>query len=235
MKQLRLYTVHQLTPGMLQNPKDEELLLSLRTKKRKLAKTDWTILEEAGTKLYRGESPGKGVPGKMGVPMQNWIATLITAGTHVAYKGKTKISTAKTTILFDFLDFKVDFVPFNGCDENGNIEWKPFIQGGVMHQGSSETAVCITRPRIPHWSMTVPVIFDCDREIAEKTVDALFDIAGRKVGLCDWRPTKKGRFGRFVIDKIEVLPFEEPKQIIEHVQYTPETAPQAMLELAGLL
>lgn len=227
MKQLRLYTVKQLSPGMLQNPKSQELLESLRTKKRLPVKTDWTIQEEAGTKLYRSEK------GRMGVPMQNIIGALIAAGQYVNSKGKKMVSTAKSTILFDFLDFRADFCEFNGCDENGNIEWKPFMQGGVMHQGSSETAVCITRPRIPQWSLTIPVVFDCDREISDKSVDALFEIAGRKIGLCDWRPTKKGRFGRFVIEKVEILPIEEEKQVTKHVTYTAETAPKAMLELVG--
>ncbi|OHA24553.1 MAG: hypothetical protein A3B11_00135 [Candidatus Taylorbacteria bacterium RIFCSPLOWO2_01_FULL_44_26] len=228
MKQLRQYTVKQLSPGMLQNPKSRELLESLRSKKRLPVRTDWTIEDEAATKLYRSEN------GKMGVPLQNIIAALIATGQHITYKGKKTISTAKSTIIFDFLEFRTEFCEFNGCDEKGDIPWTPFLQGGVMHQGSSETAVCITRPRIPHWSLTIPVVFDCDREINEKTVDALFEIAGRKIGFSDWRPTKKGRFGRFVIEKVEVLPIEDEKQVIEHITYTAETAPKEMLELAGV-
>jgi hypothetical protein len=228
MKQLRLYTVKQLSPGMLQNPKTLELLESLRSKKRLPVKTDWTIQEEAGTKLYRSEN------GKMGVPMQNIIGALILAGQHITYKGKKTISTAKSTIIFDFLEFRTDFCEFIGLDEKGNIPWSPFLQGGVMHQGASETAVCITRPRIPQWSLTIPVVFDCDREINEKTVDALFDIAGRKIGLCDWRPVKKGRFGRFVTETVEVLPIEEEKQEVKHILYTSDTASKGMRELAGV-
>ena len=228
MKQLRLYTIEQLSPGMLQHPKTHELLESLRTKKRLPIKTDWTIQEEAGTKLYRSEN------GKMGVPIQNIIAMLIIAGQSVTYKGKKTVSTAKSTILFDFLEFRTDFCEFNGCDDKGNIEWSPFLAPGVMHQGASETAVAITRPRIPHWSLTVPVVFDGDREISEKSVDALFDIAGRKIGLCDWRPAKKGRFGRFVIKKVGILPIEEEKQVTEHVVYTAETAPKEIRELASV-
>jgi hypothetical protein len=228
MKQLRLYTIGQLSPGMLQNPKTLELLESLRTKKRLPGKTDWTIQEEAGTKLYRSEN------GKMGVPMQNIIGALMAAGQHITYKGKKTISTAKSTMIFDFLDFRVEFCEFVGCDDKGNIPWKPFVQGGVMHQGASETAVCITRPRIPEWTLVVPVVFDSEREISEKVVDQLFEFAGRKIGLCDWRPTKKGRFGRFVVKKVEVLELDEQKQEgPEHVIYTAKNAPKEMLELAG--
>ncbi len=210
---LMLFTLRWLSPGMLQNPKSQELLESLRTKKRLPVRTDWTTQEEAGTKLYRSEK------GKMGVPMQNIIAALIIAGQGITYKGKKTISTAKSTRLFDFLDFRADFCEFNGCDENGNIEWMPFMQGGVMHQGSSETAVCITRPRIPHWGLTIPVVFDPNREISDKNVEALFDIAGRTVGLCDWRPAKKGRFGRFVIEKVEKKTLHEISNEITRVDY----------------
>ena len=82
---LMLFTLRWLSPGMLQNPKSQELLESLRTKKRLPVRTDWTIQEEAGTKLYRSEK------GRMGVPMQNIIAALIIAGQGITYKGKKTI------------------------------------------------------------------------------------------------------------------------------------------------
>ena len=210
---LMLFTLRWLSPGMLQNPKSRELLESLRTKKRLPGRTDWTIQEEAGTKLYRSEN------GRMGVPMQNIIAALIIAGQSITHKGKKTISTAKSTRLFDFLDFRADFCEFNGCDEKGNIEWRPTLLPGVMHQGASETAVAITRPRIPHWSLTIPVVFDPNREISDKNVEALFDIAGRTVGLCDWRPAKKGRFGRFIIEKVERKTLQEQSNVIKRVDY----------------
>ena len=72
-----------------------------------------------------------------------------------------------------------------------------------------QTLVSINgQPRIPCWSLTVPVVFDGDREINEKAVDELFEIAGRKVGLCAWRPAMGNRFGRFAIEKVEVTPID---------------------------
>ena len=62
----------------------------------------------------------------------------------------------------------------------------------------------------------------------------LVETAGRKIGLCDWRPAKKGRFGRFVITKIEVLPVIEKEEKAEEVEYTAATAPKELLELAGV-
>jgi hypothetical protein len=228
LKQLRIYTLQSLSPGMLQNPKTEALLDSLRTGKRLPAKKDWTIQEESSTKLYRSAN------GKMGVPMQNIIASLMSAGQSVALKGKKMISTAKSTKLYDFLDFRTEFCEFLECDKDGNVPWTPFMIGGVMHQGANGVAVAITRPRIAHWTLDVPVIYDSEREVSEKSVDQLFEIAGRTIGICDWRPMNKGRFGRFVVKKVTILPIQEEKNTIENVLLTAETASPEILALAGV-
>jgi len=187
MKQLRLYHLKQITQGMIQHRICER---GSQVKKN--------INGEAAAKLYRS---GKG---RMGVPMQNIIGALIAAGRHITNKAKKKVSTAKSTTLFDFLDFRTDFCEFDGCDEKGNIKWTPFVLKYELQGVNGHIAL----PRIPHWSLTVPVIFNSDREINEKTVDELFEIAGRKIGLCDWRPAMGNRFGRFVIEKVEVTPID---------------------------
>ena len=52
------------------------------------------------------------------------------------------------------------------------------------------------------WSCTVTV--DVDEElIDEPQLMEWLDIAGRQVGLGDWRPEKSGTFGRFVAESIE--------------------------------
>jgi hypothetical protein len=57
------------------------------------------------------------------------------------------------------------------------------------------------------------------------------EVAGRKIGLCDWRPQKKGRFGRFTIGKIETFPFKEDKQIVQIVNYTENDVPEDLKKL----
>jgi hypothetical protein len=226
MKLIR-FTIGNLSPGQLQNPATEELLEQLRTGNRPQKRTDWTVEQEAGTKLYRSED------GKMGVPMQNIMSAIILAGQHVKV-GKKNLSTAKATTIFDFLEFVEDFCPFKGCDEKGNVPWKPFPVKGTMHNAGSEVAVCITRPRIPKWELSFTVKYDEKRQVPQDAVVKLVETAGRKIGLCDWRPAKKGRFGRFVITKIEVLTVTEKEEKAEEVEYTTETAPKDLLELAGV-
>lgn len=48
----------------------------------------------------------------------------------------------------------------------------------------------------PPWSCTY--ILDCDDELVDgQMLDTWLDIAGRRVGLGDWRPAKSGTYGRF--------------------------------------
>jgi len=133
--------------------------------------------------------------------------------------------------VFDFLEFVEDFCVFADLDANGNVLWSPFPVKGTMHQGASETAVCIVRPRIPHWKLTFAVKFDDKRGISQDTVEKLVEVAGRKIGLCDWRPAKKGRFGRFVISKVEVMAVSSEEYPIERVEYTTGNAPAELLAL----
>jgi hypothetical protein len=225
MKLIRFH-IKSLSPGMLQNPATPELLESLRTKKPVQKKTDITIQDDAAVKLYRQESASG--PGKMGIPMQNIMACIVLAG-QLVKNGKKALSTAKATTIFGFLTFVEDFCPFKNCDKDGNVPWKPFPVKGTMHNGASEVAVCINRPRIPEWEAMFTVKFD--ESIDMSKLEELVKVAGRQLGLGDWRPAKKGRFGRFVITKIEVLPYDTKEEVIEKVEYSEATAPVDMRDL----
>ena len=53
-----------------------------------------------------------------------------------------------------------------------------------------------TRAKFDKWSCTVDL--DCDDELIDQDqLEAWLDIAGRRIGLCDWRPEKSGSYGRF--------------------------------------
>lgn len=216
MKLLRI-TLKSLSPGMLQNPATPELLEALRTKTPQTKRTDWTVSDEAGTKLYRSEPDGD-KPGMMGIPAQNMLACLVNAGRYVK-AGKKQISTATSTTLYDFVELEDTFLPFNGTDAKGNVEWKPCVVKGTMHAAQKETAVCIVRPRIMHWTMTVNLRFDDSRGVNQDVVVELFKQGGRKVGLGDWRPQKRGNFGRFVVTKVESVAIPNTDAVVEYLDY----------------
>ena len=54
------------------------------------------------------------------------------------------------------------------------------------------------------WSIVA--VIDADDELVDKQkLTAWLDVAGRRIGLCDWRPQKSGTFGRFVPKSVKVL------------------------------
>lgn len=61
-----------------------------------------------------------------------------------------------------------------------------------------------TRAKFDEWSVTFRV--DIDPELVdEKKLASWLDIAGRRIGLGDWRPEKSGTFGRFETVSIEPI------------------------------
>jgi hypothetical protein len=55
------------------------------------------------------------------------------------------------------------------------------------------------RPRINDWKLTFTLEFD-DALISEKQLRRIVDDAGVRVGLLDFRPERRGPFGRFRVD-----------------------------------
>ena len=54
------------------------------------------------------------------------------------------------------------------------------------------------------WS--IDAVIDADDEIVdEQKLTAWLDVAGRRIGLCDWRPQKSGTYGRFEPMKVVAL------------------------------
>lgn len=70
----------------------------------------------------------------------------------------------------------------------------------VQRQGVERTRAKFDPP----WSVSLDL--DCDEELVdERMLRAWFDIAGRRFGLRDWRPTERGPYGRFQLaDLLEV-------------------------------
>ena len=232
MKLIRFHLKNKAS-GAIQNPMSPETLEGLRTKTPTQKVRDISLQDDAATKLYRSEKGADGAPGKMGFPMQNIMACIVIAG-RLIKSGKKALSTAKDTQIFGFLEFVEDFCPFKGCDENGNIPWKPFPVKGTMHNGASEVAVCINRPRIPSWELAFTVKFDEKRGVDEKTLLALVEAAGNQVGLGDWCPAKRGRFGRFYVTKMEVLELKVTEEKVEIQRFEGDSAKNAPDELKQL-
>lgn len=72
---------------------------------------------------------------------------------------------------------------------------------GVVVQRSR---VLRTRAKFDEWAVTFTV--DTDPELVDKAqLASWLDIAGRRIGLGDWRPEKSGSFGRFETVSMEAI------------------------------
>lgn len=138
--------------------------------------------------------------GELYIPGRCLWSNLVAAGQFVRLDGKRQVSTADSTILSQFLELA------EGPEDPlflGTKQFEVDIQKGTNPNGGE--AVCIIRPRIDSWTFTCTVTIDT-AEIAEDQIRLLFDIGGKRRGLLDFRPMKKGIYGQYQVENWHRLP-----------------------------
>lgn len=154
-----------------------------------------TPREQATVKLYSDED------GLLYVPGPNLFACIIAAGTfHKA--GKSKLTTMRTSLIP--AGIMVDDLVCNLTDVDGKLltEWEVDSRSVVIP--STGGRIMCHRPRVDEWHTTFTL--DVDSTMFSPTlVRAVVDDAGKKIGLGDFRPARKGPFGRFVVSHWEIV------------------------------
>jgi hypothetical protein len=183
------------TRPLLMNRMSEDTLEGLRTKikkpKAKNIGTTVTRREEAEPKVYLCDD----VPV---LPGENLMSCLIAAGVFSRLDAKRQVSTGKATLLpglMSLLDFNM---PLVDPDTGAPATWDPDVRKGTNPHGGE--AVCICRPRFDRWAFKCRIEID-DNECGENLIRELWDRAGRRIGLGDFRPARKGVFGQFTIEQ----------------------------------
>lgn len=184
-----LVVAEGLTP-LLQNRLSEETLEGIRTKSKK-AKTAArpTPREECEPKVHTHN-------GAPILPAENLLSCLIAAGQYIRLDGKRQVSTAKATMLPAFLSIEDPRLPLVDPRTNKPAQWEVDLRAGRNPNGGEAVAIC--RPRFDTWGFAATVQLDLS-QIGESTLRELFDIAGRRIGLCDFRPQRKGLYGQWRI------------------------------------
>lgn len=187
-------TCSGITP-LIMNRMGAEVLDSIRTriKKPKSARTELTPRDEAAPKVYQTED------GRPYIPTENLLACLIAAGQWVRLDGKRQVSTTKSTMLPAFLSLEDPFLPLLG-EGAQPPKWEVDLRQGRNPNGGE--AVCLCRPRFDKWGFKVSALVDTS-EVASATIRQLWDIAGRRIGIGDFRPARKGMYGQWIIVKWE--------------------------------
>ena len=139
--------------------------------------------EQAEVKLYRDKD------GQPVIPGTNFFASIIEAGKfHKA--GKSKVTTQKSSLVPSAVSVETFEAALNGA--SWEVDSRPVVipatKGRIMRH----------RPRFDEWTATFELEVDTEM-FSVKFVRQLIDDAGKKIGLCDYRPSCKGPFGKFVV------------------------------------
>lgn len=142
-----------------------------------------TPREQAQRKLYSDKN------GALYIPGANLYAAIIDAGKfHKA--GKSKITTNKTSLIPAgvMITEIICLIDCKGWEVDSRSVVIPSTGGRIMCH----------RPRVDAWKIPFTLEID-DRVFSPQLVRAILDDAGSKVGLGDYRPSRKGPFGRFKV------------------------------------
>jgi len=157
--------------------------------------------------------------GQIVIPCQNLIAMLIKGGTE--FKGSGKYGTLKgETAASVFFDASYPLLAGPACEpvdverlKHLNDDSVPFSEhancAGELGFALDVRRVTVgsskhvrVRPRFDRWAMSGA--FSCydDGAMGPEVLQQLFSLCGRRVGLCDWRPSAKkpGPYGTFVAE-----------------------------------
>lgn len=183
---------------MLHNAVSNETLLGLLDKTGKKSKTaaNPTPRELAASKVHTLAD------GRPHVPARMMMACLIKAGQYIRLDGQRQLSTATSTIIFGVLAIEDIELPLYAPAEQTPAAWEVDLQFG-RNPGGKE-GVCICRPRFDQWELRMTVEID-QSQLPEVRVRELFDIAGKRSGLGDFRPACRGPYGRFGVTRWEPI------------------------------
>lgn len=167
-------TIQGISPLLMNKP---SVLIGDISKDKKPLKND--PKGEAESRLYI-------LDGKLYQPSTHIKGALIEAGKQKKVVGKGKSTYSKA------VGYAVEINPFELVHKKQ--KWEIFSILAVNPTTKGRTL--LHRPMLREWELDFEVTFD-ESEIQDSIMKEIFDIGGRIAGLGDWRPAKKGPYGRF--------------------------------------
>lgn len=149
-----------------------------------------TPREQASPKRYIDKD------GWLILPGPNLWSALVDAGKFHKV-GRAKLTTAKSSLVPSFLQIvepELYFSNGDGCTRTKHWE----VDSRTVVIPATGGRIPCHRPRLDTWALSCTL--DVDTDGADPAlVRTLVDDAGRKIGIGDFRPARKGPFGRFVV------------------------------------
>ena len=151
----------------------------------KKASTDWE--KEALKKLYIDSN------GIIYQPATHLDRALIEAGKKIKVKGQGKATYSK---LFGSM---VSVEEFEVKHKKQDYE----IHKSLVVIPSTKGRVMRYRPMFNEWILEFSL--NAEDEIPQDAIKEALEIAGKYVGIGDWRPEKKGKFGKFQVTEFKEI------------------------------
>jgi hypothetical protein len=129
--------------------------------------------------------------GKPYIPSVYFWRALIDAGKKLQVRGQKKATYSK--IVGSVVEINPDCIEIKG-------KWEAYRTSAVNPM--TKGRMMVTRPMFNKWSCSFEILVNGD-EIAADTMNTLLTTAGQTTGIGDWRPEKKGKFGKFIVTKFQ--------------------------------
>lgn len=172
---------------LLFNKPDIESMMQTSEKRQAVGRPDEAFLN----KLYRN------VEGFVYQPFTHLEGTLVESAKQFKVKGNGKATYSK---IFGYCVSVEPMEIIHEIQPNGNIEH--FVTTAVRKQGGR---IIVDRPMLRDWKLSFNIEYD-EEEVPLQVLKDILDNAGKRVGIGDWRPQKKGKFGKFIVTKFNELP-----------------------------
>lgn len=150
-----------------------------------------TPREQAEPKLYLDDE------GNPAIPQPNIFRCLIDAGKHLKV-GRSKVTTQANSMVPAFLSIQGLMLPLTTP-----VPWEVDIRP-IVNPATKGRRLCY-RPRFDEWALPFTAEVDVE-QVTPAFMRELVDVAGVRIGLGDFRPDRKGPFGKFVVDHWDVHP-----------------------------
>jgi len=142
--------------------------------------------EDPEVKLYKTPD------GKIYTPYTHLQESMIDAAKNFQIRGKRRATYSK---LFGCAVYVEPDVIIHKIQK-----WEVFSISAV--NPNTRGRIMTHRPMLKEWEISFQIVFD-DDDIPEEVIKEVLDYAGRRSGVGDWRPNKKGKFGKFMVTKFD--------------------------------
>ena len=173
------------TPLLINKFTDEAALAATSGMRGSSAGADrGTPREICETKLYLDSE------GRYCIPQPNLLRCLVDGGSFHKI-GKRQVTTKESSMVYACLDIPGLSIPIEH-QQPWSVDLRPIVIPATRGR------ILCPRPRFDDWSLSFEIVLATDI-IGPGLIRKIVDDAGRRIGLGDFRPARKGPFGKFVV------------------------------------